>query len=416
MKKTLLALLIMVVACLGAAAQNPAKNYEYRNGQWFNGKEFVRATWYIQNGLLSSKTPARVDSVVDLDGRWVVPPMADAHCTSVAGNPTAETVLKSYMEDGVFYLQILGNTVAGRTEVEPKLNRPAAPDAVFSNGAITCTLGYPFLQIEGPANGARNPKVQAQRYDQLKNERKMLGDGYWFIDSKDALNRNWEQIKAQKPGLIAIYLLDSKNKGGQEGGGLLPDVAKAVVKKARKAGLRVVAHVETADDLRLGLKIGVDGFANLPGYNWDGAGDPGKYQLTDDDVKKLSKKKTAVTPLFFQSPSASARPAVEKFHGATLKRLLDQDVNLVIGSGDPQRTTRSELNYWFQLGGLDYARMLRVVCENTPRAVFPQRKIGRIADGYEASFVVLSDNPLQNLLKLRALSFRVKNGMLLHQQ
>ncbi len=69
----------------------------------------------------------------------------------------------------------------------------------------------------------------------------MLGNGYWFIDSKEALDKNWVRIKEQKPDVLSIYLLDSQNSGGKESKGLSPDVAKAVVKKAHKSGLRVFA-------------------------------------------------------------------------------------------------------------------------------------------------------------------------------
>jgi predicted amidohydrolase YtcJ len=84
-----------------------------------------------------------------------------------------------------------------------------------------------------------------------------------------------------------------------------------------------------------------------------------------------------------------------------------------MGSDDPQRTLRTELNYWYGLGELDSPRTLKVLCENTPRSIFPDRKIGRIESGYEASFLVLSDNPLNNVLKTRIQAFKVKNGVLL---
>jgi hypothetical protein len=414
MKKIYVALTVAFLAAscgLWGQAAAPAKNYEYRNGQWFNGTTFVPGTWYVVKGLLTHKAPSRVDSVIDLQQRWVVPPMADAHSAGLAGNAGAATVLKQYYDEGIFYLQILGNTREDRAALEKLVNKPTAPDAVFANGAITSTLGYPFLQVEGPAQGERNPKRQAEKYAQIKEQRKMLGDGYWFIDSKDALNRNWEQLKAQNPGVLSIYLLDVAKSGGKEGKGLTEDAAKAVVKKAHKAGLRVYAHIETLEDLRLGLKLGVDGFANLPGASWDGTGDTKAFELTDADLKLLAKKKTAVVPALSRAQTVGGQ-AIQAYHARLLKRLFDSGVNVVIGSGDPSRTARAELNYWFQLGGLDYTQVLRTLCENSPRAIYPKRKIGRIDDGYEASFVVLSDNPLPNLLKLRAVAFKVKNGQL----
>jgi imidazolonepropionase-like amidohydrolase len=390
--------------------QTTGRSYELRNGNFYNGKDFTPGTWYVANGVFSKKAPAKIDSVIDLSGKFVTPPMGDAHCSSVADNLSAANILKQYTDEGSFYLQILSNTQEGRAAVESRLNKAGAPDAVFANGGITCTLGQPFLKFESAAQGVREPKAINERLGFIKQQRKMLGDGYWFIDNKAALGANWDKILAQKPGVISIYLLDSQNKGGKEGQGLSPDVAKAVVKKAHKAKLGVYAHVETLEDLRLAIKIGADGIANLPGNNWDGTGDSKKYELTDADLKLLAKKKTAVVTLLSHGQASANRAATQAFHTKTLIRLLENNVNLVLGSDDPQRTARSELNYWYTLGELNYASILKVLCENTPQAIFPKRKVGKIADGYEASFLVLNDNPLQNILKIRATAFKMKNG------
>ncbi len=413
MKRILPSFLLLCLFSQIMLAQTAGKNYEFRNGQWYDGKGFVAATWYTANGLLSKKAPSKIDSVINLEGRWVVPPMGDAHCSSVTENPSASNTLSQYMGEGVFYLQMLGNTQEGRTATAPLLNKPTAPDAVFSNGVITCTLGYPFLEYEGPANKIRNPSLWGEHYDELKISQKMLGNGYWFIDNQAALTANWDKIKMQNPGVISIYLLDAQNSGGKEGKGLSAEVAKLVVKKAHKSGLRVFANVETANDLSLGLKLGVDGFANLPGHNWDGVGASQKYELSDADIKTLAKKKTPLVLLLSHAQAATNRTVVQEFHRKTLRRLLEANVNVAMGSDDSQRTLRMELNYWFGLGDLDDARTLKVLCENTPRAIFPNRKIGKIENGYEASFLVLSDNPLSNVLKVRVQAFKVKNGVLL---
>ncbi|MCB0534313.1 MAG: amidohydrolase family protein [Saprospiraceae bacterium] len=391
-----------------------AQNFAFTNGNWFNGASFAPATWYSINGTLTKKAPATIDSTFDLSGQWVVPPLADAFCSSVSENPSAEHQMKFYLNEGIFYLQVLGNTQDGRKTVDSLVRANAVhPDFKYANGAFTCTLGYPFLKYEGPAQGVRNPQMFAQQYSEIREGRKMLGDGYWFVDSKAAVNKIWKSVVDQKPDVVSIYLLDANNSGGKESKGLTPDVAKALVKKARRSKLPVYAHVETAEDVRLGLKLGVQGFANLPGYNWDGKGDNSKYALNDDDLKKLAKKKTAVIPLFSYAQTHSVRPEATEAQSSLLKRMLNAGVNVVIGSDDAQRTIRSEVNYWFQFGNLNYAQILNVLCVNTPQAIFPDRKIGRFEEGYEASFLVLRDNPLGNLLKLRAINMMVKQGKLL---
>ena len=413
MKLILPTFLLVCLFSHNLLAQMPGKNYEFQNGQWYDGKGFVTATWYTSNGVLSKKAPAKIDSVINLENRWVIPPMGDAHCSSITENPSAVNTLNLYMGEGIFYLQMLGNTQEGRSATAPLMNKTTSPDAVFSNGVITSTLGYPFLEYEGPANKIKNPSVWIERYAELKTSQKMLGNGYWFIDNKTALTTNWEKIKMQNPGVISIYLLDVQNNGGKEGKGLSAEVAKLVVKKAHKSGLRVFAHIETANDLSFGMKIGVDGFANLPGHNWDGASDIKKLTITEADLKLLAKKKTPLVLLLSHAQAATNRAAVQEFHKTTLKRLLDANVNVAMGSDDSQRTLRMELNYWFGLGEMDDAKTLKVLCENTPRAIFPNRKIGKIEQGYEASFLVLNDNPVSNVLKTRVQAFKVKNGVLL---
>ncbi len=413
MTKAILPFLCLIIITQMAFSQAAGPAYEFKNGNWYNGSAFVPGSWYSVGGKLTRKAPTKVDSVIDLANRWVVPPLGDAFCSSVADNPAGKNQLKMYADEGVFYLQILGNTQEGRKTAEAQLNQPAHPDAVFANGGFTCTLGYPFLKYEGPAQGVRNPQTMAEQYNKVREGRKMEGDGYWFIDNKTAADKIWEKVKAQKPGVISIYLLDADNSGGKETRGLTPDAAKAVVKKAHKSGLRVFAHVETAADVALSLKLGVDGFANLPGHNWDGAGDGKKYELSDQDLKKLAKKKIPVVPLLSHAQTQAPRPGVQEQQAKMIKRLLDNGVNVVIGSDDTQRTIRGELNYWFQVGNMDYAQILQIVCVNTPQAIFPKRKIGRLDEGYEASFLVLNDNPINNILKLRAIAFKVKNGAIL---
>ena len=413
MKKIFTSLTLFTCLFFGLQAQNTTKNYEFRNGLWYDGKGFVKATWFTSNGLLSKKAPAKVDSVIDLEGKYLIPPFGDAHCSSVSENPSAANTLSMYLGEGVYYLQIMGNTQEGRSASAPLMNKPTAPDAVFSNGVMTCTLGFPFLEYEGPANKIKNPSHWGERYAELKTSQKMLGNGYWYIDNKEALAANWDKLKMQNPGLIYICLLDVMNNGGKEGKGLSAEVAKLVIKKAHKAGLRVFAQVETAEDLRLGQKLGVDGFANLPGNNWDGTGDTKKFELNDADLKTLVKKKTPVVLLLSHAQAAANKAAVQDFHKKTLKKLKDAGVMVAMGSDDMQRTLRMELNYWFGLGDLDDAWTLQVLCENTPKAIYPKRKIAKFEDGYEANFLVLSDNPLTNVLKSRVQVFKVKNGVLL---
>ena len=69
--------------------------------------------------------------------------------------------------------------------------------------------------------------------------------------------------------------------------------------------------------------------------------------------------------------------------------------------------------YLHQLGVFSNLELLKMWCENTPEDIFPKRKIGRLREGYEASFIVLLTNPVENFDAVNAIKLRFKQGHLL---
>jgi hypothetical protein len=61
-------------------------NYEFINGHWFDGEKFTSKTFYSIGELLSTHKPRTVDSVIDLRGKYVVPPFGEAHNHNVEGD------------------------------------------------------------------------------------------------------------------------------------------------------------------------------------------------------------------------------------------------------------------------------------------------------------------------------------------
>jgi imidazolonepropionase-like amidohydrolase len=73
-----------------------------------------------------------------------------------------------------------------------------------------------------------------------------------------------------------------------------------------------------------------------------------------------------------------------------------------------------EVLYIASLRVLDSRALIKTLTETTPKAIFPSRKIGELRDGYEASFLALEANPLKDLESIKRISFRVKQGHVLH--
>ncbi len=403
-------------------AQTTPYVVELRNGQFFKDSAFQEGVWYSVNGVLSTKMPARIDTTIDLHGRWVVPALGDALCLSIADNNLAGNVANLYAEEGFLYLLVAENTLEGRAEAEKVLAAGHRPEAAYANGLATSSGAAPVLAAEAKFAKVYDEPSIARKKDELIASGMMAGNAYWTFDTKEDVKQpllpflskkkpanKWKQFIDQKPQALILYL---RNTGAQAQPGMNPEVAKMLAKNGHKAKIPVFAYVETVADVRLALSLGVDALLGLPGANWDGKGSADAYRLSDEDLALMAKKGTAVAPLFAltQHREVADRKAVQTYQSETLKRLFNSNVKVCMGSGDPQRSARNELNYWFQLGGLNIPKALHAMCETTPQVIFPNRKIGRIAEGYEANLVVLDENPMGNILKVRNIWFTLKGG------
>ena len=98
-----------MVGCLTAVSLLPKSTLaqstilEFSNGKWFDGQGFVLKTFYSVNGILTSVRPSHVDSLVDLKGKFVVPPFADAHVHNLNEDDSIAEDTRADLADGVFY-------------------------------------------------------------------------------------------------------------------------------------------------------------------------------------------------------------------------------------------------------------------------------------------------------------------------
>lgn len=126
---TVAALVLWVAAACGhAGTPTPVQPpvYELRDGRWLGDDGFVAGTRYTVGGRIAARRPARVDSVIDLEGRWVVPPYGEAHNHNVDYSTPARTdsLIARYLRDGVFYAKNPGNLPRGRDSLAGRVNVP----------------------------------------------------------------------------------------------------------------------------------------------------------------------------------------------------------------------------------------------------------------------------------------------------
>jgi imidazolonepropionase-like amidohydrolase len=431
-------LILTVILVFNAVYPNPTKlsaqetqpttaqhrTYQFTNGQWFNGKQFNREIFYSVNGFLTKKKPIQIDQVIDLKNGFVIPPFADAHCHNFDGAWNIEQQIEKYLKDGVFYAKVQTNTRSGANQVSGRVNIPTSVDVSYAHGALTASFGHGVEVYEGLAilrkPGANTPdEVQKIRASKIREN-----DAYYLIDTAQDLEQKWQRILAGKPDFLKIYLLSTeefekrRNRIDTVGDrGLDPALVPIIVKKARAVGLRVSAHVDSVTDYRVALKAGVDEMAHMPGYYVEIEDDAGKYKLTKKDAWQTAQRKIWVIPAPIVHGDWIKKAAREKTDSVlkhNLSLLRAAKAPIAFGSDRYGSTPLDDVLYISRLGVFTNLEMLEIWCAYTPRTIFPNRKIGQLREGYEASFLVLNGNPVNDFGQVKNIGMRFKQGHLLN--
>lgn len=410
------ALLILAVLCTPArlTAQTPP-NTALVNGKWFDGKSFKARTVYSVNGRFALRKPARVDETLDLAGTWVVPPFAEAHNHSI-GTGVADwdkRAITRFLSDGVFYVQIQGNLPISAEKIRGLgLNSPGGLDAIFAQGSLTSSGGHPIGLIENVL--LRNGYFPGFNKETLRDHR------YFTVDTEAELNAKWPAVLSNRPDFIKVLLWHSDEHENRRDKpaflnqrALDPQLLPSIVAKAHAAGLRVSAHVTTSADFHNAVVAGVDEIPHLPFL--------GKTPITAEDARFAARRGiTVVTTaaLVTRLPKAvlpdSEKAEVLKVQLENLRVLRGNRVRIAIGSDNVSDSSVQEVEYLKGLGIFDNLTLLKMWTETTAKTIFPNRKIGVLREGYEASFLALESNPVEDLKSVRRIKFRFKQGFLMN--
>lgn len=144
-------------------------------------------------------------------------------------------------------------------------------------------------------------------------------------------------------------------------------------------------------------------------------GNPSYVPISAEDAKLAAKRGIVVittAALAMRSPEA-VRAVIKPGQAANLKLLHENGVQLAIGSDNVPDSSVIEAEYLQRLGVFDNLTLLKMWTETTARTIFPQRKIGALKEGYEASFLALEGNPLEDWQSVRKIKLRFKQGVLL---
>jgi len=397
-------ILLFLVLCLSTAG---AQSVAYENARIWNGSSFEKGALYVQDGRFVAPLSA-VEQIVDLQGQYVIPPLGDGHTHSLGNGGYGKYLGRSiFLPQGVFYAMDLTNPYS---EARPHLDdfaKATTIDVQFAHGGITSTNMHPMQAME-------------RFYGDSTDRYSLQGDANWFMDDMDMLERKWEQYLQQERDLVKIYITynDRQTETASVCGyGICPEVARAIVKRAHAAGMRVLAHVNTIADVNTAIDVGVDGLAHLPSGNDGIRVDEEQFWLDEATLQRLIESDLFVIPtavLLLKDLDVERRDTLRaelQKQRKELRRLYKAGVPLAIGADSWKKTSLYSATYLEAQEMFTARELLHILCELTPQIIYPERQIGKLQPGYEASFLVLAENPLQGFVTaLQSIKNYVKQG------
>lgn len=393
------------------ADERPSLRFD--NGLWFNGERFVAATVFVEHdrlrfakGRKDARAPA--EQVVDLAGKYVSPPFCESHNHNLGLDYGNERSIYNYLRDGVLYVKVLSNLPRESGAVWRTYNLPRSVDAVFANGGITGPGGHPIR--------LRERLLEQGVYEGFTKET-LKDHAYYVVDSEADIEAKWPLILQYRPDFLKLILVYSEHYAERRDDpaffgekGLNPQVFARLVEKAHRNNLRVAVHINSAYDFHAAVAAGVEEIAHLPGYR-----DPQPIDKADA-AEAARRGIVVVTTAGLINRHRQREPeryaAVREAQIANLRLLKEAGVKLAVGSDEYQDTSVAEVAHLQSLGVFDNAEILRMWTANCAGA-FSGRRIGRLADGYEASFVAFAGDPLADFEATRRIALRVKDGRIL---
>lgn len=395
----------------------PSPTLALSGGLWFDGEGFARVDWYAVDGRLTRARPARIDATIDLSGRFVLPPLVEAHNHDLQNARFAAVSIAKNLRQGVFHsVQMCSRTGADR-DFSALLNTSGTIDVIYADACISASDGHPLgmvLASAREAGMAETPESARRFYDP--------------VDSLADLDRIWPEIAGRRPTLIKIILVNSEHQTANRADpatfgyrGLDPALVAPIVTRAHEAGIRVAAHVDSAADFATAVAAGVDIIAHLPGYRFAAGLGAANYRIGGAAIAEAARRGTIVVTTAGVAQFWTRRAAPETIAGVratqidNLRRLRAAGVTLAIGSDNVMGTVVDEILYLDALRIMPRAELFRRATIDTARAMFPGREIGAFGEGGEASLIAFDVSPLEFPEALRTPVLRVRRGSLLSQ-
>ena len=379
-------------------------------------------TVVVENGKIAriardGEVEALADArVVDLGGAYLMPGLINMHvhfCGSgkpvSAGdagslmkkidNPAGRAILRRIIKKHA-QTQLASGVTTVRGAGDPLLSDIAVRDAIESGRYVGPRIVAPGTGVTVPnghgaglfAQVAASPQEAAEQVrDLAKNGADVIK---LFITGGV-----FDAVEPGEPGVLRMSL----------------DVAKAACAAAHNAGLPVMAHVESAEGVRVALEAGVDTVEHGAPMT------PEIIELYRGGVAQLEGRKPSVTctispalPFALLDPAKTNSTEVQKVNGdivcagiiESARSAVEHGIPVGLGtdSSCPYVTHYDmwrEAAYFAKYVGVDNAFALHTATQANAELLGLGQVTGRIAEGYDADILITDGNPLEDLAALR---------------
>ncbi|MBQ2895807.1 MAG: amidohydrolase family protein [Oscillospiraceae bacterium] len=361
---------------------------------------------------------------IDLGGKYILPGLINLHVHLPANGKPGST------SDPVKKVRLLTSNGLFRRIVRMVCEGYARQQLM--SGVTTIRTVGGVLSMDNAirdriaAGKAVGPRILASNMAVSVPGGHMAGSLAYAAESAEEARSYTARIAADRPDLIKLMItggvLDAKVKGEPGELKMPAEYVKAACDEAHRHGLKVAAHVESPEGVRVALENGVDTIEL-------GA-------KPDEDIIRLFKERGAAhvatlspaLPYALFDRSISNATETEQFNGqvvfdgiiACARACLDNGIPVGLGTdtGCPYITHYDmwrEVNYFQRYCGVSNAFALYTATLGNARIAGISAETGSIEPGKCADMIVVSGDPLTDLKALRYVDMVIARGNLIQK-